>query len=315
MAMSGADALDRFQRLGQQPWLTTMQRRGPGLAALLLAIVIAWQLAGLVVALLPARADANIAPPVALAPASSDSGQIAAASTDVSAIIKASLFGVAEEIKKNCPPDCGPPPPVDVPETREPLTLKGTLAADSDENALAIIADGRDERVFAIGDTVRPGLTLHSVRREQVILSRSGAFESLKLPKPEELAGIAPQANRSRTSIRRASGPSMTQVLTENAAQFTQIISPRPYYVGGQQRGYRLYPGSDRQSFAKLGLRPGDIVTAINGTPLNNPSQGARVFSELGNAQSISVTLERGGQQQNLTLDTSSLDFSDQATQ
>ena len=69
------------------------------------------------------------------------------------------------------------------------------------------------------------------------------------------------------------------------------------------------------EAFAKLGLRPGDIVTAINGTPLNNPSQGARVFSELGNAQSISVTLERGGQQQNLTLDTSSLDFSDQATQ
>ncbi|MEL6949210.1 MAG: type II secretion system protein GspC [Pseudomonadota bacterium] len=312
MAMSGADALDRFQRLGQQPWLTTMQRRGPGLAALLLAIVIAWQLAGLVVALLPARADANIAPPVALAPASSDAATTPVASTDVTSIVEAHLFGIANPE----PIVDGPIIKIDdVPETREPLTLKGTLAAGSEENALAIIADGRDERVFAIGNTVRPGLTLHSVRREQVILSRGGAFESLKLPKPEELAGIAPQANRSRTSIRRASGPSMTQVLTENAAQFTQIISPRPYYVGGQQRGYRLYPGSDRQSFAKLGLRPGDIVTAINGTPLNNPSQGARVFSELGNAQSISVTLERGGQQQNLTLDTSSLDFSDQATQ
>lgn len=313
MAMSGADALDRFQRLGQQPWLATLQQRGPGLAALLLAIVVAWQIAGLVVALLPSRADANIAPPVALAPASSDAGTTPVASTDVTSIVAAHLFGIAD------PEPVGGDPitdvPDNVPETREPLTLKGTLAAGSEENALAIIADGRDERVFAIGDTVRSGLTLHSVQREQVILSRSGAFESLKLPKPEDLAGIAPQANRSRTSLRRASGPSMTQVLTENAAQFTQIISPRPYYVGGQQRGYRLYPGSDRQSFAKLGLRPGDIVTAINGTPLNNPSQGARIFSELGNAQSISVTLERGGQQQNLTLDTSSLDFSDQATQ
>ncbi|MEO0617125.1 MAG: type II secretion system protein GspC [Pseudomonadota bacterium] len=314
MAMSGADALDRFQRLGQQPWLATLQRRGPGLVALVLAIVVAWQLAGLVVAMLPGRTDANIAPPVALAPASNDSGSVAVASTDVSTIVEAHLFGVADP---DAPSDgeIAGQVPEDVPESREPLTLKGTLAAGSDENALAIIADGRDERVFAIGDTVRSGLTLHSVHREQVILSRSGAFESLKLPKPEDLTGSVPTANRSRTSIRRASSPSMTQVLTENAAQFTQIISPRPYYVGGQQRGYRLYPGSDRQSFAKLGLRPGDIVTAINGTPLNNPSQGARIFSELGNAQSISVTLERGGQQQNLTLDTSSLDFSDQATQ
>ncbi|MEL6200577.1 MAG: type II secretion system protein GspC [Pseudomonadota bacterium] len=314
MAMSGADALDRFQRLGQQPWLAKLQQRGPGLAALLLGAVIAWQLAGLVVALLPSRADASIAPPVALAPSSNDSATTPVASTDVTSIVAAHLFGVADP---DAPvDDTDITGPISAPPTQEPLTLKGTLAAGSEENALAIIADRGDERVFAIGDTVRSGLTLYSVEREQVILTRGrGVFESLALPKPEELAGIAPQANRSRTSIRRASGPSMTQVLTENAAQFTQIISPRPYYVGGQQRGYRLYPGSDRQSFAKLGLRPGDIVTAINGTPLNNPSQGARIFSELGNAQSISVTLERGGQQQNLTLDTSSLDFSDQATQ
>ena len=107
----------------------------------------------------------------------------------------------------------------------------------------------------------------------------------------------------------------MSQLVTQNAAQLTQIISPRPYFVGGEQRGYRLYPGTDRQSFAKLGLRAGDIVTAINGTPLTDPSQGARVFSELGSAQSVTVTLERGGQEETLTLDTSALDFSNQATQ
>ncbi|MEO0346773.1 MAG: type II secretion system protein GspC [Pseudomonadota bacterium] len=316
MAMSGADALDRFQRLGQQPWLATLQRRGPGLAALVLAVVVAWQIAGLVVALLPARADANIAPPVALAPAAGDAAAVSEASTDVSAIVKASLFGVARAedetpIVNPCPPDCDD----DYEETKLPLELRGTLAANTEDSALAIIKDGPKERVYSIGDTVRSGVKLYAVQREQVLLTRGGAIESLKLPKPEDVTGTVPQANRSRTSIRRASGPSMSQVLTENAAQFTQIISPRPYYVGGQQRGYRLYPGSDRQSFAKLGLRPGDIVTAINGTPLNNPSQGARIFSELGSAQSISVTLERGGQQQNLTLDTSSLDFSDQATQ
>lgn len=313
MAMSGAEAMNRFQRLGQQPWLATLQRRGPGLAALALALIVAWQLAGLILSLLPGREDANIAPPVALTQAGSG-GAPSASATDVAPIVAAHLFGEArpeDDVAVSIPQD-----DPDAPETDLPLELRGTLASDSEDNALAIIADGRQERVYGLGDTIRSGVTLHAVQREQVLLNRGGALESLKLPRPEEVEGTPAPTRRARPSIRRAAGqPSMSQVLTQNAAQFTQIISPRPYYVGGQQRGYRLYPGSDRQSFAKLGLRPGDIVTAINGTPLNNPSQGARIFSELGNAQSITVTLERGGQEQSLTLDTSSLDFSDQATQ
>lgn len=315
MAMTGAEALDRFQQLGRQPWLSAVQRRGPGIAALLLAILVAWQLAGLAWSLLPGREDADISPPVAIVPASGSGAAPPARAVDVGPIVSAHIFGIARE--EDEPSVAEAVMQDDAPETRLPLELRGTLASDSREHALAIIADGRDEKVYRLGATVRSGVTLHAVQREQVLLSRGGVLESLKLPRPDASKGGTVPAQRARPAIRRAptSTPTMSQVLTENAAQFTQIISPRPYYVGGQQKGYRLYPGSDRQSFAKLGLRPGDIVTAINGTPLNNPSQGARVFSELGSATSVTVTLERGGQQQTLTLDTSALDFSNQASQ
>ena len=317
MAMTGAEALDRFQQLGRQPWLAAAQRRGPGIAALLLAVLIAWQLAGLAWSLLPGREDAEISPPVAVAASPGASTATQTTSTDVAPIVAAHIFGVAREEDEPSVAAADAINTDDVAETRLPLELRGTLASDSRENALAIIADGRDEKVYSLGDTVRAGVTLHTVQREQVLLSRGGVLESLKLPRPDESTTAATPTRRARPSIRRAqtTTPTMSQVLTENAAQFTQIISPRPYYVGGEQKGYRLYPGSDRQSFAKLGLRPGDIVTSINGTPLNNPSQGARVFSELGGATSVTVTLERGGQQQTLTLDTSSLDFSNQASQ
>jgi general secretion pathway protein C len=71
----------------------------------------------------------------------------------------------------------------------------------------------------------------------------------------------------------------------------------------GKLAGYRVYPGRDRRRFAALGLRPGDLVTEINGTPLNDLQKGMETFRSLGNASQIVVTIERGSTSMVLTLD------------
>ncbi len=47
-----------------------------------------------------------------------------------------------------------------------------------------------------------------------------------------------------------------------------QVMRTVPSYdnAAGKLRGFRAYPGRNRQIFNKLGLKPGDLVTAINGT-------------------------------------------------
>src|SRR5262249_25703689 len=64
----------------------------------------------------------------------------------------------------------------------------------------------------------------------------------------------------------------------------------------------RVYPGRNRQAFTRLGLRPGDLVTAINGTPLDDPARGQEIFSTLGSSSEARVTVMRNGKQQDLTL-------------
>ena len=60
--------------------------------------------------------------------------------------------------------------------------------------------------------------------------------------------------------------------------------------------------GRNRQAFSRLGLRPGDLVTAINGTPLDDPSRGPEIFRTLGSSSEARVTVMRNGQQQDLNL-------------
>ena len=84
-------------------------------------------------------------------------------------------------------------------------------------------------------------------------------------------------------------------------------MSVAPYYVSGQMQCYRVYPGRDRKLFASLGLRPGDLIKDIDGAALTNPQQATQIFQNLGNAEQVSVTVERNGQPQVLVLRTSEL--------
>jgi general secretion pathway protein C len=104
-----------------------------------------------------------------------------------------------------------------------------------------------------------------------------------------------------------AQQPSLADNIRQFVAQdpqgVSEILRPQPVFAGGQQRGYRVYPGRNRASFAKLGLMPGDLVTAVNGTPLDDPNRGLETLRGVGAGSPVVLTIERNGQSQQVTVD------------
>jgi S1-C subfamily serine protease len=49
-------------------------------------------------------------------------------------------------------------------------------------------------------------------------------------------------------------------------------------------------------------LRPGDLVTAINGTPLDDRDRAQEIFSTLSSSADARVSVTRNGRQQELVL-------------
>ena len=119
------------------------------------------------------------------------------------------------------------------------------------------------------------------------------------------------------TTRNRATGntQSIQAVVTQNVAKLADVIRPTPYFVNGQQQGYRVYPGRNRAQFTALGLRPGDLIKDIDGQALNDPAQAMQIFQSLGNADQVSVTVERNGQPETIVLRTSQLDIGDNTNQ
>jgi general secretion pathway protein C len=292
-----------FSRLDRERALATANRLLPGWVALLLVVAIGWQLARIIWMLAPGSALGNpVDPPPQALQAASRQGPDG---PDVQSIASAHIFGVATA-------GDAPPPPVeaheDVEETRLNLSLKGTIAMNDSEQSIAIIADtAKDEKIYTLRDTVAPGTTLHAVYADRVILNRSGVLEALKLPQ-EFPRSAAPVRRPTPTPTRAAdTEPSIRDVVSENVTQLADVIRPTPYFVGGQQQGYRVYPGRDRKKFAELGLRPGDLIKDIDGAALTDPQQAMEIFQNLGSADQVSVTVERNGQPQVIVLTTSQL--------
>jgi general secretion pathway protein C len=186
------------------------------------------------------------------------------------------------------------------------LVLVGTIAESDPEKGLAIIGESAaNAKVYAVGKTIAGGTKLHSVYPDRVILDRGGNLEALMLPK--QFQGTASLQNAPTPQMPTGMddmgmGDRLRNMAAQNPAAITDIIRPQPVFANGQQRGYRVYPGRNRNVFGRLGLQPGDLVTAINGTPLDDPARGMEILQSINSAAAVTVTVERNGQTSQVTI-------------
>jgi general secretion pathway protein C len=298
-----------FSSLDAERTLGAVNQLLPRWVALALVVAIAWQLARIIWLLMPGSTagDQIIAPPSQV----SRSAESAADSVDVQAIANSHIFGEASAEAVVIAPR--QEDHENLAETRLSLTLKGTMASPDEANSIAIIADPqKEEKIYAIGDTVTQGATLHAIYADRVVLNRSGTLEVLKLPREFPQGSAAAVRNTTTVSRAAAASPqSIQNVVTQNVTKLADVIRPTPYYVSGQMQGYRVYPGRDRKQFAALGLRPGDLIKDIDGAALTNPQQATQIFQSLGDTDQVSVTVERNGQPEVLVLNTNQLALDD----
>jgi general secretion pathway protein C len=251
-----------------------------------LVVVLAWQLVQLGWTVLGARKAPPPVAPGAAAAAAAPAGP----AIDLQAVLNAHLFGVAGA------PEAGATDPSSVAATQMNLVLVGTIAETDPERGYAIIGESAaTAKVYAVGKTITGGTKLHSVYPDRAILDRGGKLEALLLPRKFQGTGLAPVAGQAPQGDPLL-GSRLRELAAQNPAAITEIIRPQPVFANGQQRGYRVYPGRNRQQFTKLGLMPGDLVTAINGTPLDDPARGMEIMESMNAATDVTVTVERNGQ-------------------
>lgn len=294
--MSIQDLISRFGGPAPALMLGRANAHLPLAVSVVAVILLGYGLAQLFWTLYPTAPRSAWQPPIM----QSTTTRSSATPTDYPAISAAHLFGEASTTLPEVTDDDA----LNAPDTSLSLQLRGAIAAGDSRYAHAIIADANgNEKVYFVNGSVPGGATVQQIQADRVILARAGQLEVLRLPRDGETAGApartAPATFRPAPAQNNAN---VQELVAKNAAGFLDVVRPQPFMPNGQLKGYRIYPGPNRQQFIALGLRAGDLVTEINGVALNNPAQGMEVFRSLGDASQVTVTVERDGQPQVLSL-------------
>lgn len=268
-------------------WRSGVIARAPQIVTFILALALAAQLAFIVVGM-SGRSRQTAPPPVVAAPVTPP--------LNIGALVNAHLFGQAV-VQSNGGDGANAPP------SSMPLVLAGVLATEDPKLGMAIIGENSaSAKVVSVGKQVPGGAILHSVYNDRAVIDRNGALESVFLPRRSTSTSSTPPPPMPAGAGNDQAIERMRRLVNQDPGMLGQVMRPQPVFAGGKMRGFRLYPGSNRQAFARLGLRAGDLVTAINGTPLDDRDRAQEIFNTLNSSTDARITVTRNGRQQELVL-------------
>jgi general secretion pathway protein C len=296
-------------RLGRLEWSGAERdlwtERSALISSLVLALLLIWLLARTFWLLVPAEDG--------LGSATMRNASVASAAPGVS-ISKWHLFGNGAQqqaLQRNAP------------ATTLTLSLRGTLADADPHSGLAVIADEQGvERAWRVGEEISAGVTLDEVYADRVVLKHDGAQEVLALARDDAAERVAPipaDQRGGRPLRNTAPGPAgnvgslgtfvapqlahgaldwqkTMEKIGGSPADLASNVRINPVMNNGQIAGVRVSAANgDAALMAKIGLRPSDIVTAVNGVPVDSVARGQQILESLRNANSVRVTVTRGG--------------------
>lgn len=233
---------------------------------------------------------------------------------DIDALAQLNPFGQA--LAEPEPVSAAPSIEEDAQETRLQLQLQGVFAAD-DGTGQAIIANGANQSLYSVGNALPGGanVKLSKVLPDRVVIENNGRYELLWLydeasrstsvpaaapesrPAPEPERPAAVEARVDRDTVAR-----LAQDQALSAESLQDVVKVSFKRAGGKFVGLEVRPGRDRRVFDAAGLRAGDIVTAVNGVSMADPAAAQGMMHTLQTARTVSLTLMRDGQEENLDI-------------
>lgn len=204
--------------------------------------------------------------------------------------------------------------------SRSPLVLTGIIATADPHDGFAIIGtSATSARAIYVGSEAEPGTVLTEVHPLWVILQRGGERLTLRLPRKDLMAAAGAGARQLEGSLPAPEAESdeenpggafelpepLPKPSIPDGAVVVRAFDLLPTSVDGEQ-GMRISgTGLNKKVLASLGLVGGDVITQVNGTPVDAGS-GPHIMNAIQSGD-VTLTVVKDGQASSVTLDPTSV--------
>ena len=196
----------------------------------------------------------------------------------------------------------------DLKKTDLNLKLWGTVTGQ-DRRAYAVIEDTktRKQQLYHLGDSIQDA-TVKLILRQKVVLSVGDRDEILGM---EEIGAAKRGRESPRVARKAAASPpkmpvsSYPRQLTlksdqiesalENLDQLMEQARIRPHIEDGKPSGISITGIKPNTIFRKMRLRNGDIITGVNGDPIETVDDAMKIFGDLTSTPEVQVEIKRRG--------------------
>ncbi len=181
------------------------------------------------------------------------------------------------------------------------IRLKGVFAVDGVTLSAAVVNWSGKDQAVGIDQELMKGATLAEVHADHIIVARNGGRERIELDK-FRVATATPNAQSRnpnagfRLNVTAAGGGYSLSRQELN----TVLQDPRQMEFLGQigvapGGGVRVDGAGANTLAGKLGLQTGDVISAVNGQPVNSAGDLARLYSQFNTLSAVRVEVKRAG--------------------
>ena len=214
-----------------------------------------------------------------------------AAPSPETALPRFTLFGLAEKTSASAHGGNLDQAPVSALKLR----VTGLLASTDPSRAIAIMMKGNQQVSLGVGDNTPGGeAKIVAIFPDRLIVNYRGRNEAIPLFNDQPAAG------------KNSAAPPAGQLAQELRAQPQNILhylNISPVMVNDKLSGYRLNAGKKPALFRQAGLKENDLAIALNGLDLRDKEQSRQALAQLPELTEITLTVERDGQKQDISLD------------
>ena len=141
------------------------------------------------------------------------------------------------------------------------------------------------------------------MRRSIVVLALALAACGGQSP-PKATSAPAPSARGATAAASAAPLPAnairrsaLREVLAGGLGAFLQYVTldDQPTFVAGKFHGFRIAVLRNAPFWRGVDLKPGDVITRVNGMPIEHPEEALEAFKSLEVASELRVDYERDG--------------------
>ncbi len=182
------------------------------------------------------------------------------------------------------------------------------------DTRLAVIEKSGHSHVLQEGEKIG-GYTLKEVLDKAAVLERNG--KEYRIEMDEKHAAGRSQTSRPAVSVAIPRAVSDRQTIhkegdtvvvprtkireySKNIGKITKNIGMMPYRKNGKLAGFKVRFVRRGSDFEKLGLRRGDVITEVNGEPLDNFETPMRLLRSADTLDDLIIKVDRNGKEMEL---------------